>query len=234
MQNTDMKRKGSDASEKDLKKSKDDHKPEQAKHIHNEAWHKLCDNTTIKDLLKSRHRKLVTIDKHASVRQALQVCNWRTHCRLYVFYCLTCRSWTKRTYCQPQLLTTKNALSWDSLTVSCEYSSYDSILVLDIAGFVLATWRQQSHHLDDAHFPGDKFFSSNILNVLSTVSWIKKFLPFCRFFRSWLSRVHQPKQIFDEPHWAFPKSEEFLQTSQIGSNRRRQHSDQRYQPVGRC
>jgi len=133
MSNSEMKRKGLDSTAVDTKTNSEDHS-----HTHgqNETWHNLCDNTTVKDFVKTKHRKLVTIDKHASVRQALKVLN------------------------------RENILS-APIVDHKEKSFLGFVDVLDIAGFVLATWRQQSHHLDNAHFPGEKFFDSNIMNVLN-------------------------------------------------------------------
>lgn len=39
--------------------------------------------------------------------------------------------------------------------------------VLDIAGFVLATWRKLSVHLDERHFPAKEFFHTHIGDLVS-------------------------------------------------------------------
>eukprot|EP01125_Pyxidicula_operculata_P004112 TRINITY_DN1594_c0_g1_i2.p1 TRINITY_DN1594_c0_g1~~TRINITY_DN1594_c0_g1_i2.p1 ORF type:complete len:248 (+),score=37.64 TRINITY_DN1594_c0_g1_i2:63-806(+) len=44
---------------------------------------------------------------------------------------------------------------------------YGFVDVLDIAGFILDTWKKQSYHLDDVHFPSDPFFKSPIIDVLN-------------------------------------------------------------------
>jgi hypothetical protein len=48
------------------------------------------------------------------------------------------------------------------------------VLVLDIAGFVLAKWRQLNIHLDNFHFPTDPLFNSRVEEVLSTIVFVEE------------------------------------------------------------
>jgi len=44
---------------------------------------------------------------------------------------------------------------------------YGFVDVLDIAGYVLATWKNLSSHLEDLHFPSEPFFTAPILDVIN-------------------------------------------------------------------
>jgi len=44
---------------------------------------------------------------------------------------------------------------------------YGFVDVLDIAGYILATWKKLSYHLDDRHFPSEPFFNAPIMDVLN-------------------------------------------------------------------
>jgi len=44
---------------------------------------------------------------------------------------------------------------------------YGLVDVLDIAGYVLDTWKKNSIHMEDLHFPSSGFFSAPVLDVLN-------------------------------------------------------------------
>jgi CBS domain-containing protein len=99
-------------------------------------WLDLLSDTTVGTLLKERKKKLVVIDKNATLGEAMAV------------------------------LKRENILSLPVVDEK-QKKFLGFVDVLDIAEFVLSTWKYVSATMDEIHFPTDDVFDAPLLNILN-------------------------------------------------------------------